>query len=100
MMLEISLPLSLTNLFLTYAIWFGEIRDGKTVFNLSANVLDSESTLSKEIGLQFSMKHLSLSFFIISLMTASLWELLNSFHSSAVLIEFKNGSARLAQKVS
>ena len=102
MMLEISLPLSLTNLFLTYAIWVGEIRDVKTVFNLSANVLEinSESTLSKEIGLQFSMKDLSLSFFIISLMTASLWELLNSFHSSEVLIEFKNGSARLAQKVS
>ena len=40
MMSEISLPPSLTNLFLTYAVWFGEIRDGKIFFNLSANVLE------------------------------------------------------------
>ena len=40
MMSEISFPLSLTNLFLAYAVWFGEIRDGKIFFNLSANVLE------------------------------------------------------------
>ena len=81
MMSEISLPLSLINLFLTYAVQFGEIRDGRTFFNLSANVLEinSESTLSNEIGLQFSMKLLSLSFFSRSLMTACLWKLLISF---------------------
>ena len=57
-MSEISLPLSLINLFFTDAVWFGEIRDGKTFFNVSANVLEinSESTLSKETGLQFSIK--------------------------------------------
>ena len=74
MMSEISLPLSLINLFLTYAVWFGEIRDDKIFFNLSANVLEInlESTLSKEIGLQFSMKRLYLSSFSINLMTACL----------------------------
>ena len=74
MMSEISLPLSLINLFLTYAVWYGEIRDGKIFFNLSANVLEIklESTLSKEIGLQFSMKRLYLSSFSIKLMTACL----------------------------
>ena len=48
-MSEISLPLSLINLFFTYAVWFGEIRDGKTFFNLRANVLeiDLKSTFTK-----------------------------------------------------
>ena len=52
-MSEISLPLSLSNLLLAYAVWFGEIRDGKKFFNLRANVLEInlESRLSNGIGL-------------------------------------------------
>ena len=33
-------PLSLSNLFLTYVVWFGEIRDGKTFCNLDVNGLE------------------------------------------------------------
>ena len=40
MVSEINLPLSLINLFLTYAVWFGKIRDDKAFFNLRANVLE------------------------------------------------------------
>ena len=78
-MSEISFSLSLINLILTYKVWFGEIRDGKPFFNLRANVLEInlESTLRKEIGLQFSMKRLSLYFLSISLMTSCFLELIN-----------------------
>ena len=64
MILQLNLPLSLINPFLTYAVWFSEIKDRKIFFNLRAVFeINSESTSSKKIGLQFSMKRLSLRFF-------------------------------------
>ena len=53
---EITLPLSLINLFLTYTIWFEEIRKGKTFFILVERtlIIIFISLLTSDICLQFS----------------------------------------------
>ena len=61
---DLNLLLSLINLFLTYAVWLDEIKFSKT-FNLVAKVFEINlvSIFSSDIGLQFSIDFLSLSFF-------------------------------------
>ena len=74
MISDINLPLSLMHLFPTYAVWFGEIIDGKIGLSSAAKVLEFifVSILSKEIGLQFFMYLLYLSFLPKSFITACL----------------------------
>ena len=62
---EFTLPLSLTNLFLTYAIQFEEIRKDNTFFIIAEMnlLIIFILVLSSDIGLQFLTNLLSFSFF-------------------------------------
>ena len=88
---ETTLPLLIINQFLTYAVWFEEIRKGNTFFILAERTLliIFVSVLSSDIGLQFLMNLLSLSFFPTFYFTTCFWELLNSWFRNALWIEAK-----------
>ena len=62
---EITFPLSLINLFLTYTLWLEEIRKGNTYFILveRTKLIVFISLLSIDIGLHLLINLLSLSFF-------------------------------------
>ena len=66
--LDINLPLSPIHLFLTYAVCCEQIKSGKTFFSFSKRAFDIifRSTFNKEMGLQFFMNLLSLSFFLLT----------------------------------
>ena len=68
---SIKLPPSLVNLKFTYAVWISETIQGKVFLIRSdkACEINFVSTLSKEIGFQFSIIFLSLPFFSISFKT-------------------------------
>ena len=72
---EISLP-SLINLLFKYAIWFSLIKLFKIFFSLIAITfkINLVAIFNKEIGRQFLINRLSLSFFPINLITACFWE--------------------------
>ena len=101
MMSAINLTLSPINLFLTYAVCCGEIKLGRTFLSLDAKALEIilQSTFNKEIGRQFLINFLSLSFFSISFMTACLCEVLYYFLSFPVRHEFKKASFISSQKL-
>ena len=86
---DINLPLSTILLFWTYAVCYGEVTYCKTSFNFFASALDNVfiSAFNNEIGLQFLMYLLSLSFLSFNLIYSCLWEILNSFLSLTCFIE-------------
>ena len=65
---DINLPLSPICQFLTYAVCCEDIKSGKTFFSFSERAFDIifRSTFNKEMGLQFFMNFLSLSFFLLT----------------------------------
>lgn len=82
---DISLPLSPMNPYVSP----NDISVGRTSFSLTESAFKSNlvSTSSNVIGLQFFMYHLSL-FFSINFMTASFWEILNSFFCFSIFYRF------------
>ena len=86
MISAINLPLSPISLFSTYAVCRGEIRLGRTFSGLDTRALEIilQSTFNKEIGRQFLINLLSLSFFSINSITGCLCEVLSFFLSFAV----------------
>ena len=99
---EITLPLSLINLFLTYAVWSEEIRKVNTLFILVERTLliIFISVLSSDISLQFLMNLLSLPFFSNIFTAACFWEVLNSWFRNDLWTETKNDFLTSSQKQS
>ena len=77
---DINLPPSPINLFLIYAVCYVETKLERTFFNLSERAFEIilVSTFNKEMGRQFLIYLLSLSFFSINLIITYLCEMLNS----------------------
>ena len=101
-MSESNPPPSLTNLLFMEALWFSLIKLGITFCNLFAKDFDINllSTFDKEIGRQFLMNLLSLSFFSISFITACFCEVLSSSVKKDVHIELEKEVLISSQKVS
>ena len=86
------------NLFLIYAVFCIEIKLEKTFFNLFEIIL--VSTFNKEMGRQFFIYLLSLSFFSINLIIACLCEMLKSPLCFAYVAEVISNSLISSQKLS
>ena len=81
---DVSVPLSLIDLLLTYATFFKRLA---STFEIS-----SISTFRSEIGRQFLINLLSLFFFSINFIMACFWEVLNSPAIKDYWIEAQSGS--------
>ena len=81
------------NLLFTLALWFLLTKLGNTSYNLFARDFDANllSTFNKEIGPQFLINLLSLSFFSISFVTPCFCEVLSSPVKKAFVLNLKKG---------